>query len=234
MQQMMVLRRNTAPTEQVPITIIGTINENPISMVQGVLSYEKHVPEVYLKNAQTTTFASVKGENAGEKSAAVKTLSDELLASGYLPLYADDIIKVISAMIDGIINILRSFLYFGMVVGIAGIAILMFRALYERKRIIGMLKAIGYTKSHIFQSFFIETSFIVLLGIVLGVIAGILTSQQFLTVLNFSELEIPLSIPWGLLLSVCAVFYAVSLAVTFIPSYMAARIPPAEALRFFE
>ncbi|MDD8053412.1 MAG: FtsX-like permease family protein [Thermotogota bacterium] len=234
MQQMMTSRRSVAPTEQVPITIIGTINENPISMVQGVLSYEKHVPEVYLKNAQTTTFASVKGENAGEKSAAVKTLSDELLASGYLPLYADDIIKVISAMIDGIINILRSFLYFGMVVGIAGIAILMFRALYERKRIIGMLKAIGYTKSHIFQSFFIETSFIVLLGIVLGVIAGILTSQQFLTVLNFSELEIPLSIPWGLLLSVCAVFYAVSLAVTFIPSYMAARIPPAEALRFFE
>ncbi len=234
MQQMMVMRRTTVPTEQVPITIIGTINENPISMVQGILSYEKHVPEVYLQNAQTTTFASVKGANAEEKSAAVKTLSDELLASGYLPLYADDIIKLISAMIDGIINILRSFLYFGMVVGIAGIAILMFRALYERKRIIGMLKAIGYTKSHIFQSFFIETSFIVLLGILLGVVAGILTSQQFLTVLNFSELEIPLSIPWGLLLSVCSIFYAVSLAVTFIPSYMAARIPPAEALRFFE
>ena len=234
MQQMMTARKTAASTDQFPIRVIGTLNENPISMVQGVLSYEKHVPDSFLKGAQTTTFASVKGATAGEKSAAVKSLSDELLSSGYLPLYADDIIKVISAMIEGIIGILRSFLYFGMVVGIAGIAILMFRALYERKRIIGMLKAIGYTKTHIFQSFFIETSFIVLIGIVLGVVAGILTSQQFLSVLNFAELEIPLSIPWGLLFTVCGVFYAVSLAVTFFPSYMAARIPPAEALRFFE
>jgi putative ABC transport system permease protein len=230
-----VFNRNSKPvTTPFSLKIIGYINDSAFSFVQGLLTYEKSIPSTFLNNAQTATFVTVQGASEKEKEASVKTLSEEILAQGYIPLYVNDIIKIMSAMIDGIIGILRSFLYFGMVVGIAGIAILMFRALYERKRIIGMLKAIGYTKSHIFQSFFIETSFIVLIGIVLGIVAGILTSQQFLSVLNFSELEIPLSIPWTLLFSVCIVFYTVSIAVTFIPSYLAAKIPPAEALRYFE
>lgn len=234
-QGMPNIQRKTAEAKvEFSLRIIGAVNQNPTSFVQGILTFEKNVPDSLNRNAQVATLATVKGNTSQEKQIAVKTVSDELLSQGYLPLYVEDIIKLISAMIEGIINILRSFLYFGMLVGIAGIAILMFRALYERKRIIGMLKAIGYTKNNIFQSFFIETSFIVLLGIVLGVVSGILTSQQFLSVLNISEMEIPLSIPWGLLALVCGVFYAISLAVTFIPSYLAARIPPAEALRYFE
>jgi len=149
-----------------------------------------------------------------------------------LAFFVDDVIDLINATVKGIVDILRSFLYFGMVVGIVGIAIVMFKALYERKRLVGMMKAIGFTRRMVFTSFLLETSFIVILGLALGFITGTLTTYEMFSSPAFQGFE--LSVPWNQFLFMGLTFYIISVLSTLIPSYIASRLSPAEALRYFE
>jgi putative ABC transport system permease protein len=108
----------------------------------------------------------------------------------------------------------------------------MFKALHERKRIIGMLKAIGFTKAMVFSSFLLETSFIAIIGILLGMVTGTLTSVEIFASPLMEGMK--LYIPWDQLISMALIFYIASLVSTIIPSYSASKIAPAEALRYFE
>ncbi len=65
----------------------------------------------------------------------------------------------------------RSFLYIfqgfmglGLIVGLAAIGVIAFRAVVERRQQIGVLRAIGFQSRAVSMSFLIETAFIVLLG----------------------------------------------------------------------
>ncbi|GEM_PF-2903142 len=147
-----------------------------------------------------------------------------------------DIAEITSIAISGFVSILNGFLYFGMIVGIIGIAITMYRALYDRKRTIGMLKAIGFTRGVIFKAFILETSFIVVLGLLIGIISGIITSTQMNKILY--QIGAPvgetLLVPWWSIAITALFFYTVSLAATLVPSYRASRLEPSESIRYFE
>jgi len=108
----------------------------------------------------------------------------------------------------------------------------MVKALYERKRLVGMLKAIGFTKAMVFRSFFWETSFIVIVGIALGYATGILSSFELMGLVP--EVTIQIRIPWAQIFGIGLVFYFFSMLATLIPSYAASRLPPADSLRYFE
>lgn len=147
-------------------------------------------------------------------------------------IFIDDILKIINSSIKGIVEIFRSFLYFGMFVGIAGTAITMFKAFYRRKRIIGILKSIGFTRNMIFSSFWIEASFSVIIGLLLGFLTGILTTYEMFSSPALEGLNF--YIPWSQLMIMGFSFYVISLLSTFVPSYLASKLPPAEAIRYFE
>ncbi|OQY09526.1 MAG: hypothetical protein B6I29_03165 [Marinitoga sp. 4572_148] len=91
-------------------------------------------------------------------------------------IFVDDLLDLGLKASHGMISIFNSFLYFGLIVGIIGIAITMMKAVNERRRVIGMLKAIGFTKNMIFSSFFIEATIIILLGIFIGITSGTFSS----------------------------------------------------------
>ena len=123
-----------------------------------------------------------------------------------------------------------------MIIGIMGISITMYRAFYDRKKTIGMLKALGFTKRQIFLSFLTETTIIVVIGLFIGITSGIISGEQINTV--FSQLGAPggekLYVPWGDLIMVSVTFYIASIISVLIPSYNASKINPAEALKTLE
>jgi putative ABC transport system permease protein len=172
------------------------------------------------------------GSNTEEKESHMDELRTITNSNAQIPLFVDNLINLMTQTIRGMIDILRSFLYFGMIVGIVGIAIIMVKALYERRRLVGMLKAIGFTKRMVFSSFWIETSFTVLIGILLGMITGALTSQELFSSATFNGIN--MAIPWNQLFGMGIIFYLISLMATFIPSYIASKMSPAKALRYFE
>ncbi|HWD44491.1 MAG TPA: FtsX-like permease family protein [Actinomycetota bacterium] len=129
-------------------------------------------------------------------------------------------------------QLLQGFLALGLVVGVAGLGVVMIRAVRERRRTIGVLRALGFPARVVRRAFLLESSFVALEGILLGTALSIVTS--YLLFRNDSDLQatgVPFPIPWmsiGLLVAATA---AASLAATTWPAGKAARIRPAVALR---
>ena len=126
------------------------------------------------------------------------------------------------------------FMSLGLIVGVAALGVISTRAVVERRQQIGVLRAIGYRRRMIQLSFLLESSFISLLGIAIGVILGVILSYQVVTDIRQEEGidTIRFTIPWVQIGLILVVTYLFSLAATFLPARQASRIYPAEALRY--
>ena len=78
-------------------------------------------------------------------------------------------------------SLLEGFLSLGLLIGIAGLGVVMVRAVRERRREIGMLRAIGFAARIVRRAFMIEASFIAVQGIAIGGVLGLVTGFSVLT-----------------------------------------------------
>lgn len=118
------------------------------------------------------------------------------------------------------------------VVGAIGIINTMMTSVLERKKEIGIMKAIGAKNSQIFFQFFIESGLLGLVGGVVGVIFGLLIGFVGIYAINgFIGSEIGMDIDYMLILfSLVGSFLVGSLAGV-LPALQAAKQNPVEALR---
>ncbi len=127
----------------------------------------------------------------------------------------------------------EAFMGLGLIVGIAALGVIAFRTVVERRQQIGMLRALGYTRKLVALSFFMESSFIALTGIALGLVLGTALSYNLLTDPAFTEgTEIAFRFPWVRILLISGIAYGASALMTLAPARAASRVPVAEALRY--
>jgi putative ABC transport system permease protein len=171
------------------------------------------------------------GVNARETARALEsTFVDHALVTEVL----QDEIQAARSLMNTMFGLMQAFMGLGLVVGSASIGIVSTRSVVERRQQIGVLRAIGYRPWMIQWSFLLEASFVALLGILIGIGLGLILAYNFYN----GELaaapgsEFSFSIPWTSLGILAAISYAVSMLTTYLPSWQAARIYPAEALRY--
>ena len=102
----------------------------------------------------------------------------------------------------------------------------------ERRHQIGVLRAIGYSRGMVQLSFLLESSFIAVLGIVMGLGLGLLTSVNVVSSIRHEEAAYSLVVPWTQVLGIAVVAYILSLLMTFLPARSAGNVAPSEALRY--
>jgi putative ABC transport system permease protein len=129
-------------------------------------------------------------------------------------------------------NLFIGYMGMGLIVGIAALGVISLRAVVERRQHIGVLRAIGYRQRMIQISFILESSFIALLGIAIGVGLGIILSYNLVNDIQDNIETLRFSIPWARIIFIVLIAYLFSLITTFLPAYQASRIYPAEALRY--
>jgi putative ABC transport system permease protein len=137
------------------------------------------------------------------------------------------------AVTRGILQLLQGFLALGLLVGIAALGVISTRTVVERRQQVGMLRAIGFQRNMVALSFLIESSFIALTGIAVGAATGVVLGQNMVS-LFFEALRDgqTFTTPWLQIGGIVLAAYAFSLLTTILPAYQAARIYPAEALRY--
>ncbi|MEA3056790.1 MAG: putative transport system permease protein, partial [Actinomycetota bacterium] len=132
----------------------------------------------------------------------------------------------------GFFRIVQGYLGLGLLVGVAGLGVVMVRAVRERRRQIGMLRAMGFQASTVRRAFLLEATFIASQGVIIGVVLGLLTSWSVMNNSDaFSQNHIAFSIPWVTVGFLLVVPMVASLLGVLAPANSASRVRPAIALR---
>jgi putative ABC transport system permease protein len=133
---------------------------------------------------------------------------------------------------NGFFNMLRGFLGLGLIVGIAALGVIASRSVVERRQQIGVLRAIGFQRRMVRSTFLLESSLVAILGTLLGVGLGLALAQQLVASFGKDDSTIHLVVPWLQIGGIALLAYAASLLTTYLPAWQAARVYPAEALRY--
>ncbi len=130
-------------------------------------------------------------------------------------------------MTDRITSFLQIYVSFGLAIGAVGMGVISVRNVAERKREIGMMRAIGFPRKQVMLSVLLELVVLGIIGLVIGIVNGLLVS------VGFANLQgMPLVIPWGQLGLYLSFIVLIAIGAGSVPAYIASRIPPAEALRY--
>jgi putative ABC transport system permease protein len=128
------------------------------------------------------------------------------------------------------LRLMQGYLSLGLVVSVAGIGVVMVRAVRERRREVGVLRALGFETKQVRRAFVAESSFVALEGIFLGMSLAIISTWRLLTSGAFGD-GLEFSVPFGQLLVIVSLAFVATLAATASPAQQASKIKPAVALR---
>lgn len=132
---------------------------------------------------------------------------------------------------QGFLILLQAYLGAGLLIGIAGLGVVLVRAVHERRRQFGVMRALGIAAPVIRRAFLVEALFVTLQGVALGVSLGLLSSWQVLTRSSAFEDNLGFRVPVTVLVLLAAGCALASLALATIPAVRASRTSPAAALR---
>jgi ABC-type antimicrobial peptide transport system permease subunit len=130
-------------------------------------------------------------------------------------------------MTERVVSFLQIYVTFGLVIGAVGMAVISVRNVSERKREIGMMRAIGFPRTQVMLSVLLELVVLGIIGLAIGVANGVLISVGFANMQNST-----LVIPWNDLGVYLGFITLIAIGAGAIPGWFASRIPPAEALRY--
>jgi putative ABC transport system permease protein len=166
------------------------------------------------------------GANARELAAGLNLAAPDLKASTI-----GDELRLVQG-IRGLLNmILQGFMGVGLLAGVAALGTLSTRAVVERRRQIGVLRALGFTARAVSLGLLVESAVVALLGAALGVGVGLFVAQNTVTFLSRVSPELRFSVPWDQLALVVLVSLGAALVMTLLPARQAGKLTPAEALR---
>jgi putative ABC transport system permease protein len=157
------------------------------------------------RQIQTAVFSQ------GAEATTVKEMLDSALSAG-----------------QAFTDMVRLVMGIGLMVGILSLGILALRAVIERRRSIGMLRALGYRPGQILAGMVTEAMITATCGALVGIGVGVPISAVLANgYLPGARLEVD-----GTALAlIVGVLYLAVLSVTIVPALQAARLPAVEALR---
>ncbi len=148
-------------------------------------------------------------------------------------------LKSIQARVTSALSTMALFLSaiasISLIVGAIGIMNTMFTSVLEKTKEIGIMKAIGAKNRDVLMIFLLNSGIIGLIGGILGVLLGVVTSAFFAQMSGVSLGRVSLanaSVSPQLMLGVFALSLGVGLISGAIPAYRASRLKPVDALRY--
>jgi putative ABC transport system permease protein len=215
-----------APPVQTSVTVVGLVNG---VFLNGIVGTKTLLMNPFRIGTGGLSF--IKVANGVDPTNVASLLRKEFLNLNMETVVIPVVLSAFLQIGQSFESLLEGFLGLGLVVGIAGLGIISIRSVAERRQEIGILRALGFRRRMILAVFVLENSYISLLGIMIGILLGIDVGYAFAVSPN-SGLNFVL--PWQQILEIVALAYGLSMLATISSARRAARIPPAEALRYSE
>jgi len=235
------------------LRIVGVVDTEPASGFGGFGSGRLLIPLAVaetLRAAQVNDLRDVLRDSPGDKPAysslTVRVKSASLVEAteakikdlgfgAFSLLDASKSLRIFFSVFDLLLGIFGSL---ALAVATLGIVNTLVMAILERRREIGVLKALGAADGDVKQLFFVEAGVMGLAGGVLGVAFGWLIGKTLTlgTNLYLRRQDLPgveiSAVPWWLVAGAIGFAVAVSLVAGLYPASRAARLNPVDALRY--
>lgn len=220
---------NPANGNQTTVTVLGVMTQ---SLLSGVYVSPSTATALGITAQNTFLLKLAPGASATRADLRAK---QAFFPYGIVLLNIADLLASSLASDRGLVSLLQVFVALGLAVGIAAMGIVALRTVVERRRDIGMLRASGFTRGMVLRAFFLEYSFVTIVGIVIGTALGLLLIWNLTQGPNAAADGVStFAVPWLNLAVILPLAYALSMLAIAEPSLRAARLPPAEAVRAAE
>jgi putative ABC transport system permease protein len=215
------------------LTVIGVLADSTPQLMAGIWTSQRTLAPVFGDRVLPTTHLFALSPGVDPKATAA-TLESAFLANG---MEADSVRDLLAEAVSASLTfdrLIMGFMGLGLIVGVTALGVITARAVVERRQQIGVLRAIGFQSRMVQASFLIESSFVALTSIVVGSGLGIAVAHSVVSDSRRtpSWSDMAFVVPWSTLAVIFTMVYAVALTTTLVPARRAARIYPAEALRY--
>ncbi len=238
MQPIPVDVRDRRTGKQQQVKIIGILDQtmnltDGLSLTEGggIFMNDATFAQVFPVDQQNTAYF-IALKNGTDTRAFKLGVKATLVQNGVQAIDLRDELKKSQRQNQGFLYLLQGFLAIGLVVGIAALGVIALRSVVERRQQIGMLRALGYQRGMVSASFLIESMFIAVSGVVVGVATGLVLSRNLIASGNAGAQASSMVVPVGQIALFVVVSLVAAFIMTVIPARRASRVPIAEALRY--
>jgi putative ABC transport system permease protein len=239
--------------KELRLQIVGVVETEPAAGYGGYGNARVLIPlntAATLRAAQVNDLRDAVRDSKGGKTtypslsvrasspSHVETLEASIKALGFNTFSLLDASKSLRTFFSVFDLLLGIFGSLALAVATLGIVNTLVMAILERRREIGVLKALGAADSDVQQLFFFEAGVMGFLGGILGVVFGWLLGRAltvgtnvYLQRQSLNPIELS-SVPWWLVLAALGFAVLVSLAAGLYPASRAAKLNPVDALRY--
>ena len=216
------------------ITVIGVIDSS-ISSAFGLYAGQETLAEIFGTPDSETLFVMLVPEQSDNAEQIAIEMEQALFDRGVQVESTQEILEELSETSTGFLQLIQGFMGLGLLVGIAALGVISFRAVVERRQQIGMLRAIGFKRNMVAASFLIESMVVATLGVLTGVVLALILSWSLMTSETFTEGAGDIEgfiVPWGEVAFFVALALVAAAVLTIIPARNASSVPIADALRY--
>ncbi len=225
--------RDPQTSHRVRLTVIGVLSDTAPLEMAGISTSQHTLTAAFGGRAQPTVYLFALRHGV-DPVATAKALESAFLANG---MQADALSSLLADAVASSLTfdrLIMAFMGLGLIVGVTALGVISARSVVERRQEIGVLRAIGFRRRMVQWSFLIESSFIALTSIIVGTVLGLAVAFN---VIHDSQQQpswgnLTFDPPWLTMVVIFLLVYVVALATTYVPARRAARIYPAEALRY--
>ena len=208
----------------------GILKQEASVFIPGIYIQSSFAEERFDAKPHIVWFSVPNGTDVADQEYAADEIERGMIEEGVGVFVIEVAWSKINSFVLSIFGLLKAFLGLGLVVGIAGLAVVTIRNVSERRHQIGILRALGFQKSMVVATFLVELSWVSFLGILNGALVGVgfhyALYERFL-----KDDGAEFIMPWNEIYMIVIGAYILTLLATLWPVRQAASIHPAEALR---
>jgi putative ABC transport system permease protein len=208
------------------LTVQGIYTEDDLA---GAITVDRHLFDgsnvdqydfsVFIKKAEGTSEADA--ETAIARVAEQFPNGDLQSRSDYIDSQAGQIQQVV--------NIIYLLLALSVIIAAVGIVITLVLSVFERRRELGLVRAVGMTRSQVRSSVRWESVITAALGTVQGLVVGLLLGYAIVVALRSEGLN-TFTVPWPAIIAVLVIAFLIGVVAAIYPARKATRVDILEAI----